>query len=251
MTTSISTTTAAHTTAVTTASSTAGSAPTGLSSVPSSIASSAPPSSQGCSSQISAWFASCIDAIRGCLAKLPLIGSWFEKNTPATTTIPSTTSSVAISTGYTDAQLLNMISGVFAPAGSITTGATTVPVPDATIVNYVLGLFGQIQSPVVKIEAFRAVLGAMNSTDDIARQFYDALPEGTIGTLEASRSSFREQVWIANGRSSVDGSGHDHGSGYGDFVVYHAIRTPLAQAGAQNLRNALAAAAPTTGATGP
>jgi hypothetical protein len=247
MTTSISTTTAAHTAAVTTASSTAGSAPTGLSSVSSSIASSAPASSQGCSAQIGAWFASCIDAIRGCLAKLPLIGSWFEKSTPVTTTIPSTTSSVAVSTGYTDAQLLNMISGVFAPAASTST-SSTVAVPDAAIVTYVLGLFGQIQSPVVKIEAFQAVLGAINSTDDIARQFYDALPEGTIGVVEASRSSFRERVWISNGNSSTYG-GHDHGAGFGDFIVYNAIRSPLAQTGAQGLRTALVAAATTTGAT--
>lgn len=243
--TSISTTTAGPT-ATTASSSTTAPVSTGLSGA-SSIASAAPAATQGCSAQISAWFASCIDAIRGCLAKLPLIGSWFDNSASATTTTPGTSSTLGTSTTtWTDADLVRMIAGQFVSAGP-TTGAT-VAVPAADVVNYTLTLFGQIQSPVAKMEAFGAVLGAINSTDDIARQFYGALPEGTIGTLGASRSSFREYAWIANGRND-----NGHGPGYGDHVVQHEIRTLLAQTAVQNLRNALATAASSTGTstTGP
>ncbi len=238
MTTAITTTTVSTTATTTTAASTTAPASTGVSSVASSIASSAPAASQGFSAQISAWIASVADAIRGCLATLPLIGGWFEKNTPAITTTTASTTT-PLTTRWTDAELVNMIRGQFVVAPA----TTTIAVPAADIVNYTLNLFGQIQSPVSKMEAFQAVLGAVNSTDDIARQFYGALSDGTLGgPLEASKTAFREQIWIANGRAD-DG----HGAGYGDHMIAHAIRGPLAQQAAQNLRNLLAA----TSTTGP
>lgn len=229
--------TSTSTTPVTTSNTTSTTA--GISTATSSISSAA--DNQGFSAQISAWISSVMDTIRNCLSKLPLIGSWFEKATPATTT--STTSTTTTTTTWSDAELLAMIRGQFVAAGG-TTSTTTIAAPAADVVAYALNNFNQIQSPVTKMDAFLAVLSAVNSTDDIARQFYNGLPEGTPN-VEASRSAFRNHLWIANGRTSVIG-GVDQGMGFGDHIIGTAPRGPLAQQAAQNLRAALAAAAVTT-----
>jgi len=211
----------------------------GLSSVASSLA---PATDQGFSGQISACIASIFETIRGCLARLPCIGYWFE-STPVTTITPPVTIPNPTTIGWTDAQLVSMIRGAFPSVSAVSaiTSTTTVPViPPPDMVNYLLSLFGQIQAPDAKIDAFHSVLDASNSNDGIAKQFYDALPEGTGVPVEASKSAFRHQIWAANGSSVYNG--HDHGPGFGDHIVYGAIRGPLAQQAAINLRTALIAA---------
>lgn len=219
----------------------------GLSSVSSSLA---PATDQGYSGQISACISSIFETIRGYLAKLPYIGYWFE-STPVTTIVPPAPIPGSTTVVWTDAERVAMIRGMLPPLAAITTSTTAAPpvVPSGDIVNYLLGLFGGINSPAAKIEAFQTVLQASNSTDDIAKQFYDALPEGN-GTLAASRSAFRQQIFYANNAVVAGGSsvynGHDHGAGFGDHIVYHAIRGPLAQQAVRNLHAALVAPVSTT-----
>ena len=215
--------------------STTSSTSAGVGATASSISSAA--DNQGFSAQISAWVSNCVDSIRKCLAKLPLIGYWFDKGaTPATTTTTTTTTTTA------DADLLTMIRASFVAAPAA--GAAAPAVPDAAGVNYLLGLFAQIQSPVVKMGAFHSVLSAANSTDDIARQFYNSLPEGTAGTTEASKNSFKHQLWVSNGRND-----NGMGVGFGDHILNNAPRGPLALQAAQDLRTALAPATTTTSTT--
>lgn len=127
--------------------------------------------------------------------------------------------------------------------GQFVTGPASTPVPAADMVTYALDRFNEIQSHAVRMEAFETVLRAVNSTDDIARTFYNALPEGT-GIVEASKSAFRRYIWEANGRNDAG-----HGANYGDHIIATAPRGPLALQAAQNLRTALAAAATTTSST--
>ncbi len=138
-----------------------------------------------------------------------------------------------------DAELLGMIRGQFVAAPA------TTPVPAADMVAYALARFQEIQSPVVKMEAFETVLSAVNSTDDIARQFYQALPDGTPGAVEASKSALRYHIWLANGRND-----EGQGANFGHHIITTAIRTrPLTMQASQNLRAALGAAATTTSGT--
>lgn len=230
-------------------------APQGVSSGGSSITPAAPAESPGYCAQISAWWANVCASIRSFLASIPLIGDFFKDSTPATstpgtttgTTTPGTTTPGTAPTTWTDAERVNMIRGQFVPAPATTATTTVAATPSAYIADYTINLFRQIQSPVSKMEAFQAVLVAQNSTDDIARLFYNVLPEGTItagrADLGATKQCFKEYIWRANARGPHE-PGFDNGLGanYGDHMIATAIRGPLPKQAAQNLLNAIAAA---------
>lgn len=239
MATSVTTTTAAPvttTTATTTATATA--TATGLSTA-STLTSAAPAQSSGFSATISSWVSSVVDAIRNCLAKLPLIGSFFATAQPVTTTAVTTTA--AATTTPVDADYVNMIKNVFVAAPG--TGATTTAaVPSADVVAYALDCFNRIQAPAAKMEAFQAVLAAANSTDGIATQFYGALDA-------AQQTAFRSEIWVANGRSSIDATGVNRSVGFGEHIVATDIRGALAQQAIRNVIANLAAATSTTAST--
>lgn len=228
---------------------TATATPAGVASTPSTITSAAPApaeSSKGFCAQISDFVARVIDSICNFLGKIPsTIGSWFTKSASTASTNQNTTTSTTTSApaaSWTDQERVEMIRQMFVPVPETTTaGDTAVAVPAQDMVEYALELFRGIQSPIEKMMVFNAVLTANNSTDAIARQFYDALPPGTAGHLEASQTSFRECIWHANGNSSM----HDrieYGMRFGEHIIDTAIRGPLAQGAADDLLHVLFAA---------
>ncbi len=209
----------------------------GISSANSSISSAA--ENQGFSAQISAWISSVMDTIRNCLSTLPLIGSWFEKADAAPVPVPPPGPGQT----WSDVQRRDMICGQF-----VASATTTFAVPSNELVDTAVTLFTGIQSPVNKMEAFLAVLNANNSTDEIAKRFYDALPEGNVGqpgidNVQASKSGFRRQLWASHG--SDDG----RGLGFGDHIIATDPRGALAKTAALALKNALEAAVSTSAAT--
>ncbi len=260
-TTSIITTAATGGNAATThaASTTAPVIPTGLSSMTSSI--SAPSESQGYSAQMSAWIASVVDTIRGWLAKLPCIGYCFERSSTPPLSSSQTQSNSVPSTAlpaWTDFERFQMIRGQFVA------GPATDPVPIGDVVDYTLAQFRLIESPFYKVKAFEAILRATNSSDNIARSFYDALPEGTLshteleaGRREASKTSFRYQAWLENGDPAIHpriGSSVyetvDHGANFGQYIIDRAIRDPLAKRAAHSLKESLRPPHPVSSSTG-
>jgi hypothetical protein len=254
MTSSITTTTSATvaTTTSTAATTTSQGSTSGLSSVTTTMSSSA--AAPGFFGQVGAWFTWVGDSCMGCLAKLPWIGQWFDKN-PASTSSSSTSVGGSTSTStLTDTDKLGIIRGALTlPSASTTSIVSVLPVPDAGLVNYMVGLFGQIGSGAVKAQAFEDVLKAFNGTDAIAKQFYDALAEGD-GSLGVTKGSFRHHIWLQNG-SSRTADGIDHGPNYGDHMVNTGIRLPVVILAAQNWRTALVNAAASlsssTGSSGP
>jgi hypothetical protein len=102
------------------------------------------------------------------------------------------------------------------------------PVPSPDLINTVLIPFQKCRSPEVKMEAFCDVLQATNSTDDIARQFYKALPEGKIGKLDASRTLLRHYIWLVNSQSdnglSLGFSEHAIATAPRSFLAIHAAQ---------------------------
>jgi hypothetical protein len=82
---------------------------------------------------------------------------------------------------------------------------------------YVLDNFRQLRTPLSKMEVFNTILNATYVTDDIARQFYENLPE-------EMQNEFKRQIWIANNEQD-----NGHGIGYGDYVVAHEIRGQIAR----------------------
>ncbi len=205
----------------------------GIATANSSISSAA--ENQGFSAQCSAWISSVVDTIRNCLSKLPVIGYWFEKSNPAP--VPVTVPGPVVGPTWSDAELLGMIRGQFVLPAAATPG-TTHAIPAADSVAYALGHFNLIQSPELKMDAFVTILTAVNSTDDIVRQFYNALPEGTNGATEVSKVAIRRHIWIANGQR--DGGDPN----YGATVMNSAPRGPVVLQAAQDLRTAIIAAAP-------
>ncbi len=203
----------------------------GLGDVASSLSSAA--ENTGFSAQISGCFSSMWQSLKSCINWLTC--GWLCPTDPVTT--PVTVPVAPPVSTLSDQELLAMIRGQFV------TAPVTTPVPAADMVTYARDRFNEIQSPVVKMEAYETVLRAVNSTDDIARTFYDALPEGT-GIVEASKSAVRRFIWEANGRNDAG-----HGANYGNHMIATAPRGPTAQQAAQNLRTALAAAATTSTST--
>ncbi len=109
---------------------------------------------------------------------------------------------------------IHLIKSIF-PSKS--TATPDIPVPQNDVIAFALNHFNKIQYPVHQLEVFSAILGAVNSTDSIAKQFYDGLPIRI-------QNEFKRMLWMNNGCSSVR-AGHDHGAGFGDYMVHHEIRS--------------------------
>ncbi len=128
---------------------------------------------------------------------------------------------------YKNLQSIQIIECVFPSIATL----PNISVPKADQVDYILNRFNKLRSPADKINVFHTILNAVNATDAIAKQFYDALPV-------EHQNGFKGQMWKDNGSSSVR-SGVDHGGGFGDYMVHHEIRSDLAIRAAANYCNAL------------
>jgi hypothetical protein len=241
----------------------------GLAGVPSSLSSAATPAAtpatpatpaatpatpaapQGLSAQISACISSVCKAIRNCLAKLPVIGGWFQGNSSSSTTINNPVVPAAPSV-WTDVERLQVLRTAFHPTpATSSSGATIAEVPTAANMNYLLGEFRAIQSPAEKIVAFQMVQTAQNSNDEITRQFFDTLDEGTSGgtAAEATRNAIRYYTYLAvplvNGDRSTAFENRNLGQNFGGHVAGAHPRHELVRTGVQNLHAALVAQAAT------
>jgi hypothetical protein len=188
-----------------------------VSGVASSISSSSS-TGAGWMTTISDWVAKVVDAIRNCLANLPFIGHCFG-NAGSSSSVSSSVGSS--STAVSDADLMNVICAQFPVA--VAAGATAPGVPAADVVAYAKNLFGQIHSPVVKLQALAQLQAAVNSTDAIVKEFFDTLPAALQDDIKGS-------MYVANGNTSVF-NGHDHMGGFGDHMVHNEIRSDVAKLG--------------------
>jgi hypothetical protein len=209
----------------------------------------APTTDSSWSAQISACIANIFKAIQGCLAKLPWIGSWFESTNSQVVPPPIPQLQQGQQAPMTNTELYNTIITQFIPHSAQQATGTSPPIlPTGDVLNYILDLFNQITDPSFKIAVFQHVLNAANASDDIVRQFYNRLPEGTFtdaqlraGYREVSRNSLKFEIFIAN--SAPNGSsvyqGVDYGPDFGDHIIAQAIRGPLVRQAALNIVNSL------------
>lgn len=102
-----------------------------------------------------------------------------------------------------------------------------VSIPSSDPVQVALSAFKNIQSSVFKMKAFAFILSNRQLPCSIAKSFYDALPL-------ALQNAFKGEMYAVNGYSSVY-NGHDHGVGFGDFMVAHQIRSDVAREAAFSL----------------
>lgn len=213
---------------------------TGISSTGSSLTSASSTSaaaSPGFCGQISNVISQAVEWVRSMLAKLPLIGSWFERSAASSATTPGTTSGTASTTTAVDnAQILNMIKATFiqpAPAVSHT-------VPAADVVTQQIARFDQITAEPVKVEAFAAIVNALNSSDAITTQFYNRL-------TAAQQEAFKYKIFQANGNSSVYPAGSvDHGIGFGNFMIANHLGADVVKTAARNYAASLTPASSTS-----
>jgi hypothetical protein len=227
--------------------------PRGVGDTPSSIstppAAAAAPADPGCWARMCGWVTSIWESIRGCLANLPLIGSWFAPAAapaPGTGAAPGSTGSTAapgtapapggaapVVLAPTDADIarIHRIQGVFFTAEEITAGASNA-LPGADVLQFAMGNFRGITTPIAKMEAFRHVIHAGNVTDAVVREYYNALPRNL-------QNAFKGEMHAVN-RSSTFG-GRDHAMGFGDHMINHAIRHQVAQTAAANLHDQMLA----------
>jgi hypothetical protein len=198
-------------------------------------ATSAAAASPGFCASISAWMSSAIESIRSCCANLPLIG-WMFGSTPASTTPPAS-STVVDPAAERGSFLANIIKTIYMPAPAGATSGTSLPaIPLIDVQNYAMAQFNGIQTPAAKWEAFGAILNAHNSDDVIAAQYYAAM-------TPAMQEQFRGEMYRVNGGSVYPAppapGGHDHGYGFGDFMVAPVngqIRSAIAKQAACNLQ---------------
>jgi hypothetical protein len=165
---------------------------------------------RGFCEQISTWVTTAVNWIRDRLSALPWIGPLFarEAQEPQTQEL-------------NDQDHFDVISVFFV--------RSNFPVPSRIEVEVALEEFSEIRSPLYKAKAFHRVITATNSTDEIAKLFYDALPQDL-------QNEFKSLAYGVNGSSIMDG--HDHREGFGDYVVHHRIRSNVARTAANALVNA-------------
>jgi hypothetical protein len=120
----------------------------------------------------------------------------------------------------TNGECLSMIHKQF-PAASNEKAAL---VPVANVVEYLVSLFTKMR-PDFQLEAFLVVLKAENSTDAIAKQFYNALSE-------EMQTEFKGQIWTAlNGNRYF--CGIDNEEFFVSQIIANAIRGPFAKKAAE------------------
>jgi hypothetical protein len=130
--------------------------------------------------------------------------------------------------GNTDGALIAAIKQIFRTEG--TEGArqaSAIEAPSESVIDYALNSFSLIQNPAVKMDAFASVLWANNTTDDIAKQFYDALPTDM-------QNGFKFHIYVQN---NSDDEGH--GFEFGDHVVENRILENLSIQAARSYRDEL------------
>jgi hypothetical protein len=231
--------------------------PRGVGDTPSSIstppAAAAAPADPGCWARMCGWVTSIWESIRGCLANLPLIGSWFAPaaafppgdgtTAPGSTgsrvapsapgsTAPAGTAPVVVAPTDADIARVHRIQGVFFTAEEVTAGASNA-LPEVILLQLAMSQFRGITTPIAKMEAFRHVMHAGNVTDAVVRDYYNALPRPL-------QNAFKGEMHAVNNNSATFG-GRDHGMGFGDHMVNHAIRHQVAKTAAANLHDQMIA----------
>ncbi len=204
----------------------------GLSSAGSSMSSAAAPAeSRGFSAAVSAWVSYIIDGIRGCLAKLPLIGRFFASADASSSSTDGASSASGASSCVTDAQLLQMVQNTFVQDASAV-------VPTDESVGYCLAAINNMSRPLEQMQAYLTVLMAANSSDPIAQRFFAALPKGV-------QNEYRGEIWKFNKGDDLSSSGMSNNKlPVGEVVTSGVlIRCPLAKQAAQNYITVLEAGA--------
>ena len=229
--------------------------PRGVGDTPSSISTApapqaaAAPADPGCCARIWAWVTSIWESIRGCLANLPLIGSWFAPATPppgggtapgsggaapgaptGAGAAPTAAPAIAAPT-EADVARLHRIQGVFFTAEEVTAGASNA-LPDAGLLAFAMGQYRGMETPFAKMAAFRHVLHAGNVTDAVVRDYYNGLPRNL-------QNAFKGEMYNVNGSSTFGGTDHIHR--FGDHMVNHAIRHQVARTAAANMHDQMVA----------
>jgi hypothetical protein len=148
----------------------------------------------------------------------------------------TTVTSSQTSRNSSDAELVNTIRGHFIYSVPGVNTTTAISEFDVANLSRLLNLFTQIQSPTRKMDAFLSVLAASNSTNYTAREFYNALPEGTSSTLEASKRSLKSKILEVDA-----GRANSIGPVWADHIIMTDLRGATALLAVQNLRDALAA----------
>jgi hypothetical protein len=127
-----------------------------------------------------------------------------------------------------DSALVDAIKQIFRTEGTESTRqAIAGEAPSGSVVSYALNSFNLIQNPAAKMDAFVSVLGASNTTDAIARGFYEALP----GDM---KDQFKSHIYEQNG-----GNNEGHGFEFGDYVVENKILGNLSIQAARHYRDKL------------
>ncbi len=170
----------------------------------------------------------CVETIRKWVAEHIPGFKWLAATPANTHQATPSSNSPAVQVPQTDAERSTLVRNPFLA------GAAQ---PDAATLQLALDTFAGIQSPLERLVAFQAVVSSQNCDDAAAKRFYDALPA-------AEQTSFRQEIWVCNGRTDRGPDGNMHVGGYGEYMVNNHIRSPLALQAAQNILDAARRAAP-------
>lgn len=96
-------------------------------------------------------------------------------------------------------------------------------------IDLLLDQFRQIQDPFYKMAAFRLTIVAINTTADIARQFYDALPDPL-------KAEFRANICLVNGQEVDPNDGIQYATRFGgEHAIARNIRSLAASEAIDNI----------------
>jgi hypothetical protein len=129
---------------------------------------------------------------------------------------------------HSDRERVATIKKIFSTVGTEEArAAIATEAPSIDVVNYALKQFRQIQDSAAKMEVFAAVLWANNVWEDIAKEFYSALPNDMQDRL-------RFHIYEKNNRND-----EDRGLNFGHHVVENRILDGLTISAARSYRDEL------------
>lgn len=171
----------------------------GISSSPTTIEPSVQHQSKDFFSQIAAWISKAVNLVRGVLARVPWIGTYFkiEDSFEEIPHDPNFSSQI-----LSDQAIVNMIKEVFASG----------PPVKQDLIDAAVEQFKSIHRHDAKMEAFLKVISSPLATQKAAILFYETLPKHMQDDLKT-------KIYKEHGSDVFEGVPHT--VGFADYMIYH------------------------------
>jgi hypothetical protein len=198
--------------------------------IASTLSSAKPVASLGVYGRVRGWVSSFFEAIRGCLVKIPGVGSWFKKEKPIKPIVAPTPAQVTVPAHVRpDIERVTLITGYFLKTPQAT--------PSDADVDQALELFVQIMSPLHRMEVLNFIAFCQGATPGITRDFCNALPADMLQAL-------RHRILLKNRSDVYPAHSQPQQMGFGQHMINNYSRAMCVKEAIDDYLGELRAATP-------